>query len=158
MAGTTAFMTVTGKMSGAIKGDVTQRGHAGAILVEELDYAVRSPRDAASGRATGRRIHEPVTVTVSTGKQTPLIFKAATTNEVLQVKIDIFGLDAKGVQSLACSLALTNAEVAEFRLGLQGAAADAGLVDHYSFAFQKIDLTWAKGGVTASDDWGPAVT
>ena len=149
MAGTTAFMTVTGKMSGAIKGDVTQRGHAGAILVEELDYAVRSPRDAASGRATGRRIHEPVAVTVSTGKQTPLIFKAA---------IDGTHRQGNFVVTLACSLALTNAEVAEFRLGLQGAAADAGLVDHYSFAFQKIDLTWAKGGVTASDDWGPAVT
>jgi type VI secretion system secreted protein Hcp len=160
-----AYMKVTGQKQGQIKGDATQKGKEGQIEILDLTYSLISPRDAASGLPTGKRLHKPVTVTARTGRQTPLLFSSASQNEnMTKVEIDVYlptihnGADT-GTTSIGFRIDLVNASVSEFDLNLapeNSLATD--LLDQYSFTFQKITLTWLDGGITATDDWEAPVT
>jgi len=149
-----AYMHVNGQKHGEIKGDVTAKAYEGWMEVEDVSYAVVSPRDIATGQATGKRQHKPLQVTTPTGKHTPLLFDAVVTNETLQVTLEFFltTASAKGSASPAFTIELTNAALAEFDLNEQSGK-DGFLRDRYEFTFQKIELTWAKGGISGSDDW-----
>ena len=43
--------------------------------VAAVYHTVKSPRDAASGQATGKRMHKPITITKEWGASTPLLNK-----------------------------------------------------------------------------------
>jgi type VI secretion system secreted protein Hcp len=148
------YMHVHAQKQGEIKGDVTAKGYEGWIEVDDASYAVVSPRDLATGQASGKRQHKPVSVTTPTGKHTPLLFEAVVTNEILQVTIDFFltTASAKGSGTPAFTIELTNAALAGFDFNEQSGN-DGFLRDRYEFTFQKIELTWAKGGISAGDDW-----
>jgi type VI secretion system secreted protein Hcp len=154
-------MKVTGQSQGAILGGVTQKGKEGMITVNDLTYGLISPRDAASGQATGRRQHQPVQVTVPTGRQTPKLFTAEVNNENLTlVEID-FWLPAAGGgggQALGFVLKLTNAHVSELDVSFESAGNTGELLDQYSFTFQKIELTWTNPLTVAIDDWSSQPT
>src|SRR5580704_16887148 len=57
---TTAYLTLTGKAQGAIKGNVTAKGREGAIALLSGEYELSSPFDATTGLATGKRQHKPI--------------------------------------------------------------------------------------------------
>ena len=150
----TAFMKVTGVKQGQITGDAAEKTHARQIQVTEFSYGVSTPRDAVSGLPTGKRQHRAVLVTTPTGSHTPKLFQAIVTNEALTaVEIDVYMPAKTGVEALALSIKLTNAMISQFDLNDTGVAAAEALSDHYALTFQKIELTWAAGAVTASDDW-----
>jgi len=44
---------------------------AGAL--KQAEYSVKSPRDAASGQASGKRMHKPITITKEWGPATPML-------------------------------------------------------------------------------------
>src|SRR4051812_27559562 len=50
-----AYLWLKSKKQGDIKGSVTQKGREGAIAVHSFHHHIQSPRDAASGQATGKR-------------------------------------------------------------------------------------------------------
>jgi type VI secretion system secreted protein Hcp len=58
-----AYLKLTGKTQGEIKGSNTQKGREDQIMVIGYNHEVVSPRDAASGLPTGKRQHKPLTVT-----------------------------------------------------------------------------------------------
>jgi type VI secretion system secreted protein Hcp len=151
------FLKVTGAKQGQIKGGVTQKGREGTIPVTAFSYGVISPRDSASGLPTGKRQHRPVLVTSPTGPQTPKLFEALVTNEDLTaVELDVYEPNRTGVESLALTIKLTNASQAELDVDEQPSGAAETLADHYSFTFQKIEVTWVPGKIVGSDDWeGP---
>ena len=69
------------------------RGEAGDInAVEE----VKSPRDAASGQATGKRQHQPVAVSKEYDKSSPVLAKSVSSSAAPSSEIAI---DEPGVQS-----------------------------------------------------------
>jgi type VI secretion system secreted protein Hcp len=53
------YITITGQKQGAIKGDVTLKGHEGAILGLALSHEIVSPRDPQSGLPTARGCTNP---------------------------------------------------------------------------------------------------
>ncbi|MBM4377221.1 MAG: type VI secretion system tube protein Hcp, partial [Deltaproteobacteria bacterium] len=76
-----AYLKLTGKTQGEIKGSVTQAGREDSIMVIAYNHEVVSPRDAASGLPTGKRQHKPLTVTKEIDKSTPLLMNVLTNNE-----------------------------------------------------------------------------
>jgi type VI secretion system secreted protein Hcp len=72
-------MTIEGTRQGVFPG-----AKGGAIAGLRFSYAAMSPRDAASGQASGKRQHSPIVVTKMVGAASPQIFQALTTNEVLK--------------------------------------------------------------------------
>ena len=117
------------------------------FVISGYMHQVVSPRDAASGQATGKRQHKPLTITKPIDKATPLLMRAIFTNQTLPaVQISLNGADGKAVATVR----LTNAQVSD--------AIQQGSTQTVSFTYQKITWTWVDGGVTAEDDWEAPVS
>jgi type VI secretion system effector, Hcp1 family len=111
------------------------------IALTGLSHEIISPRDPASGLATGKRQHKPIVFTKQLDSTTPLLLNALVTNETLTSVL--IGLLRNGQQ--VATIKLTNASVADYT--------DHGDTEHWSLTYQKIEWTWVDGGITASDDW-----
>jgi type VI secretion system secreted protein Hcp len=145
------YVTIEGSKQGKFKGDSKRRAHKDQIVGLAFDYEVSAPYDAASGQATGKRQHEPVTITKRWGAATPQLFQALTTNEDLKmVLIEFVQTTAQGTEVVYHTVKLINARVAAIH---QYADADVREAKDVSFTFQKIEISNKSGGTSASDDW-----
>lgn len=157
------YISVRGQKQGAIKGDVTQKGREGTIMGIAYSHEITSPRDVATGLAIGKRVHKPITVRMEWGSQTPLLFNAMVTNENLpEVKMDFYRPQlaaASGVGSEVqfMTITLTNANIASIHYAMDNNKnPDLMKYAEYediSFTYQKITITYTRGGITGQDDW-----
>jgi type VI secretion system secreted protein Hcp len=131
----------------ALDGTITITGqHSGdfgpGLKITGFSHEVVSPRDPATGLATGRRQHKPFTITKELDASSPLLLNSLYTNETLTSVL--IGLLRPSGQTMA-TVKLTNAQVSD--------DVQNGNTETISFTYQKIDWTWTDSGVTASDDW-----
>ena len=105
--------------------------------------ALVSPRDAASGLPTGKRMHKPMTITVDQGAATPLLSQALKRNDV----VTSFTLSFTPVATGGMTHTFTIRDVQGTKL------APSAEYSEVSFTYQKITWTWVEGGKTATDDW-----
>jgi type VI secretion system secreted protein Hcp len=152
------YLTIVGQKQGAFNGGVTEKGHENSILVHAFDVQIASPHDPTTGAASGRRQHQPVLILKEIDKSSPLLWNALVTNETLTTwLLKFFTASATGVNQLLYSITLTNASIASMDESMldNGVPANATLPlrEQITFTYQKIQWTWAEGGVTASDDW-----
>lgn len=153
-----AFLTLKGKKQGQIKGSVTQKGREGSIAVYSYNLEIISPRDAASGLPTGKRQHRPIHITKEIDKSTPLLFSVLVNNESLtEVIIKFFAPIATGTEKQIYTVKLTNANIASFTQNMELNKTDPGsklpVLEEISFTYEKIEITWEDGVITASDNW-----
>ena len=78
-----AYLKLKGQKQGDIKGSVTQKGREGKIAVIAAEHQIVSPRDPASGLATGKRQHQPFVLTKELDAATPLLHTLQTNNEAI---------------------------------------------------------------------------
>jgi len=131
-------MAVTGHSGTVFKGDDFATGKNAIGLINVLGYSAEivSPRDAATGQATGKRIWKPVVVTHLMGGSSPEFFAAAATNENLKsVVISFFHTTNHGQEVLYYRVTLTNANVSDVR----DYTAGGDVLEDDSFTFQKIE-------------------
>ena len=147
-------VTIKSIASGEIKGDLSDDS------IEALAYQheIVSPRDAASGLATGRRQHKPLTIVKSIDKTTPLLYKMIATNDTGDVTLKFWRKDPKtGLQAHYYTIELKNATISNIRNWKPNtrdlSAERAGDLEEISFTYQKITWTYVDGGVTHSDPW-----
>lgn len=152
------YVKIKGQKQGDIKGGVTQHLYEDQIGGLFLSQEVVSPRDAASGLPTGKRLHKPLLLRKGWDKATPLLFQALVDNENLtSVEIRFVGPTSTGVEQVTHKIKLTNANIAS----IQRYTASVDLANEYetyeledvSFTYQRIELTSEPGNVTASDDF-----
>ncbi len=111
-----------------------------------VSHEIVSPRDPASGLATGKRMHKPITITAAFDASTPRLIQALVNNENLKtVTINFTPAGTKGA-----TIVLTNASVSQYD--------QTGETVSFQFTYQKITWTWVDGGITASDDWEAPVS
>lgn len=137
------YVSITGVKQGPFKGEVTKKGFEGKIAGLNFDYAVLSPRDPASGMATGKRVHKPIKIKKVWGASSTQLFTALTTNEALTaVVIDFFSIDPTGMMVLDHSFKLTNAFVTSIEHNSEtlGALATVPPMETVEFVFQQIEL------------------
>jgi type VI protein secretion system component Hcp len=133
MAAVNAHMTVKGVKQGSIKGDA----------MSENIPLVSVVRDTATGMSAGKRTHSTITVTKKLDKTSPNLATAASSAEMLSVVITFEG--GSGDTKTAQRIVLTNAIVSSIRR--------SGENEQITFDYQAIEVTYAKGGKTAKDDW-----
>jgi type VI secretion system secreted protein Hcp len=153
---TSIFVAAKGKKLGALKGESTRKGTEHQFAALSLDYELSSPRDLATGQATGKRRHSPVSIVKEWGAASPQLFQALVGNEVLEaVDIDCHGTLEDGKTAIVHKLKLSNASVASI---LQSGGGDAGPreLETVAFTFGKIEQLTPDGAVLASDSWGAA--
>ena len=148
------FMNAKGQKTGDFLGDSTQKGHEKDTVLLAYSYELASPRDAASGQATGRRIHKPVKVTKVLGSSSPQYLNALATNENLTtVVINFFKTSRNGASTNYYRVTLTDANLVDIS---QHSISGGDVTEDYSFTFRKIqqdDLVHNKSWV---DDWAAA--
>ena len=156
---TAIFVAVKGKTQGFFKGEGgrdADKHDKQQFAALALDYQVKSPRDSATGQASGKRQHLPLSVVKEWGAATPQLFQALVTNEVLEtVDIDCYGHSAEGKEAIAHRVKLSNAHVVSIQqVGGTKAASHPGLreLETVAFAFEKIEHQSPDGAVLASDD------
>ena len=154
----TGYLWIKGQKTGEIRGDVMQKGHDGWNSVLSMEYGISSPTDIATGMASGRRAHQPISFTLKWSKATPLLLGALTSNEILSmVQFQRWqpDPDGSGAEFNTDTLQLTNARIASLKIVDQ--KADDGKLDTVvivTMAYQKLNLMHQSGGISADDNWG----
>lgn len=160
-AQSTVYAKIKGQKQGQFKGGVTRKGQEGAISVLACSHEIVSPRDNASGMATGKRQHRPIVITMELDKATPLFYNAMSTNENLsEVTLDFWGPNKNGLgtETQFYTIKLTNASIVSIKFNKHNQLdpAQRGMPDtvEVSLGYQKIEWTWKDGGITGMDSWG----
>lgn len=150
------FATIDSQQTGRIPGGVTQKGREGTIEVLSIDHEIVSPRDPATGQATGKRQHKPMSLHVKLDKSAPRLFQAMVTNDTLS-KVSLRGYvpSQNGVEVQHFMVELTNAQISRIAMSSVTHASGAPEKDtiELELVYQKITWTWTDGGITAEDDW-----
>jgi type VI secretion system secreted protein Hcp len=154
-----------GQKQGAIAGSVTQKGREKTIEVIGSSYSLISPRDAASGMPTGKRMHKPYVIVQELDIAVPLLFNALVNNENITTwKLDYYASQIGNDRTTATateqnyfSVELVNASIASIDMRQHNnKVPDLMKFKEYleiAYVFQKITWTWIKGGITSGDDW-----
>ncbi|MDR7088715.1 MULTISPECIES: type VI secretion system tube protein Hcp [Cellvibrio] len=79
--------TVTGLAAGTYQVQVCDKNGAAVISSTALSHSIKSPRDAASGLATGKRQHKPMIITQQLDKSSPQLFSLVVTEPGSSVTI-----------------------------------------------------------------------
>ncbi|MEO5685246.1 MAG: type VI secretion system tube protein TssD [Chitinophagaceae bacterium] len=156
-----AFLKITGQKQGAIKGSVTQKGREGKIMVIAANHELVSPRDPASGMATGKRRHHPFIITKELDKSSPLLYQAMVTNEMItDWELQFWtaaATKAAGTEKQHYTVRLKNANISAIRFIMPNnkipELVKLNEYEELEFIYETIEWTWTDGGITATDTW-----
>lgn len=162
----TIYVAIKGTKQGQFKGEAPQPNLVDKIMAHKFLYEVSSPRDIASGQASGKRQHKPMVIVKEWGAASPQLFQALVTNELLpEVLVDFVGVDQRtGQEMLTHRIRLTNAMVTNILHTMEepvsgakhGVALNRPHLEEISFIFQRIELEDLIGKTVVSDDFrGP---
>ena len=158
-----SYLQLKGQIQGDIKGSVTQKGREGKIMVIAFNHEVQSPRDVATGQATGKRMHKPFVITKEIDKSSPLLYTALVNNEnITSWELQCFAASNRGVEVNNYTVRLTNANIIDIRSIMLNNKVPENvkmpLMEEVGFVYEKIEWTWVDGGITATDDWSSPIT
>ena len=158
------YVSIEGTKQGKFKGESPRDKWKEKFPALSYSHQIQSPRDIATGQASGKRQHGPITVTKEWGASSPQIFQALVTNEVLKsVLFEFIHTTPDGSEEVYQTVKLTNATVCSVQY-LTGtgesaesakttAAYDTHELEQVSFTYQKIEMEHLPGKTSASDDW-----
>jgi type VI secretion system secreted protein Hcp len=158
------YVSIEGTKQGKFKGESPREQWKEKFPGLSYSHQIQSPRDVATGQASGKRQHGPITVTKEWGPSSPQIFQALVTNEVLKsVLFEFIHTTPDGAEEVYQTIKLTNATVcsAQYLTGTGESAGSAKTQSTYdtheleqiSFTYQKIEMEHLPGKTSASDDW-----
>ena len=131
-----AYMTIKGAKQGSITGD------AASGQIRLVKVVRESP--TSTGMPTGRRAHSTITIWKEIDRASPKLDMAASSKETLSEVVITFTGGAAGAKT-AQKIVLTNATILSIR--------QSGGNEQITLDYQTIEVTYAKGGKTAMDDW-----
>ena len=110
------MISTEGTKQGKFKGESTRNKFTDRSELAGYLMEVTTPRDAATGQATGKKIFQPVVLLKASGGSSPQYLQALSQNELLKkVVIDFYKADAMGVEVNYYSVTLENVSVAGFK-------------------------------------------
>ena len=158
-----AYLKIKGQKSGQVKGSVTQKGREDTIMVHAYTHEVVTPRDAASGLPTGKRMHKPLTITKEIDKASPILYNILVNNEnITEFELKFWKPQIKAAAGVGSevhfyTIKLTNANISQMNEYILDNKIPANMpippMETVSFTYQKIEWTWVDGAITANDDW-----
>ncbi len=158
-----AYLNLTGNKQGDIKGSCTQKGREGKIQVIAVSHDIISPRDAASGLPSGKRMHKPIVLTKELDKSSPLLYNVLVNNEnISKWELQFWTPQnnrgaGSGQETQHYTIKLTDATIASISYKMANIKhPDLMKFSEYeevAFTYRKIEWTWNEGGITSGDDW-----
>ncbi len=156
------FLTITAEKQGQIKGTILQKGKEGMIAVYAFHHEIISPRDTASGLATGKRVHKPITITKEVDMSSAKLLSALVSNERLKkVGINFWKPGSMGKPGGGAfeinyyRITLTNAFISNISQDRPATAGmNAPVWERVELVYEKIEWEYLEGSqLTAGDDW-----
>jgi type VI secretion system secreted protein Hcp len=151
------YVTVEGVKFGKFSEETSLTAGKGKIAGLAFHYTIQSPRDVATGHASGKRQHQPISFVKEWGAATPQFFQAAVSNEVLKsVLFEFVNINNNGEEYIFHTIKLTNANVSEIEQYIElddDQPPATRPLEKISLTFQKIEIENKDGKTTAADDW-----
>lgn len=151
--GETVYLRVDG-----IPGEETAKGFVGTMQVFAFTHEIVSPRDPATGLATGRRQHQPIRCVVQQGLSLPLLAQALAENKVIP-KVDVSFLkpNIEGIDTVYFKYTLTNATISSIRPWMpnvkDSSTTNFGAQVEVAFTYQTIQWNSVTGAKVFEDSW-----
>jgi type VI secretion system secreted protein Hcp len=154
----TAYLKVTGKSQGEIKGDCPQGGDKkDRILIYAVDHAVEIPKDTHTGLPTGQRIHKPLVITKHKDQSSPKLFKSCCTGEQVELELDFYRIKPDGTEEKYFTIKVEEGIIVELREFTPTTFLPENKPYHdmeeVSFTYSKITWTYNDGNIEFVDDW-----
>jgi type VI secretion system secreted protein Hcp len=133
-----AYLAVTSRRQGAVRGEAQVPGHADEINVIGWRWGMTAPSSALSASTTGRRVHQALLVEKHIDRSSVPLMTALCNNDVLRtVKLAL--RKAGTGQDDYFEMELSDVRV----IGLDmEAAQDGSLFETVKFTYQRISLTY----------------
>jgi len=152
------FVTIVTQGGTRLSEETVRGGQQGKIEGIKFLYQVGSPRDLATGQATGRRQHSPITFTKEWDAASPQLVQAAVTNEVLRsVTFEFVKTNPTGKEIIYETITLTNATVASIKRYIATPTGseqpDQRALEDVTLTFQKIEIKNTVAGTASMDTW-----
>jgi type VI secretion system secreted protein Hcp len=160
-----AYLKLSGEVIGKDTGPVRDRNDDknGSIALIAVEHSIVSPRDLATGMASGKRQHSPITLTKETDRTSPLFYRLISRNEVIpKAEIFFFGLGTQGGlttgrETNLYTITLTKAFVSNIVFGgrIDEAAKERDrlpLTERISFVYDSILWEWKETPTTEAHD------
>jgi type VI secretion system secreted protein Hcp len=164
-----AYLKLEGQKTGKITGPVRDRDDKkdGSIALLGVEHGIVSPRDAATGMASGKRQHLPITVTKEADHTSPFFYEFIARNELINtVEIFFFGSSGQpglslGRETMQYKITLTKAWVSrvEFAGHPESAAPENNrfkLTERISLVYDLILWEWSSPKTSAVDNFSSA--
>jgi type VI secretion system secreted protein Hcp len=162
-----AYMKCKFNKQGASKGESPKKDRKDWISVLAFNFEVQSPRDAATGQASGKRQYKPVRFLKEWGAASPQLMTACARNETLDtVNFEFITHTGAGAETVYYTITLTNATVSAVAMftgeetGAEGAGSSKHTKDVDTLELERISLTFSKieanatlAKTTFMDDW-----
>ena len=158
-------MAITGFMSLEIDGNqlegesvVASMDRQGMTMIRSFDHKVTVPYDAATGRASGKRLHGPFIVVKDIDSISPLICQAMCNNMPVSMTLKLFRPSQDtGAEEHYYTILLEDGSVSGIAPYLPMAAeegtAHLPALEKVSFSYKRISWTEETKGATHVDDW-----
>jgi type VI secretion system secreted protein Hcp len=152
------YVSVEATKQGKFKGESVRDQWKEKIPGLALNWEIKSPRDIASGQASGKRQHYPVTFVKEWGASSPQFMQAVCTNEVLKkVLFEFIRTNANGEEQIHHTIELTNATVSNLKAFISMTKheerSDVHELEEISLTYQKVHMENTLGKTSAIDDW-----
>lgn len=153
-----AYLNLVGETQGHVDGSVTQAGRENSIMVFDVRHGVTSPRDAASGLATGHLHHAPIVVTKEVDRSSPLLHAILTNNEnIAEWRLDFWRPSRSGKEFQFYTIELVDASIVSMELEMLNNKIPENIrlpeMERIAFAYQQITWTYQDGGITHTAQW-----
>ncbi|HSU26838.1 MAG TPA: type VI secretion system tube protein Hcp [Chitinophagaceae bacterium] len=149
-SGQRVFVSLVGNTQGAFLGE----NGTNRMEVTGFEMEGNSPRDMATGQATGRRQLLPVSFQKALGAASMQFFKAYKSNEHLTtVTFEIYEPNPTGDGTIvmAYKIVLNNASISNFKQSFT--EGQKGFMDAIKLVYQSVNISYTNGGWFESDTW-----
>ena len=145
------LMSAEGVQQGQFKGEPVATGQLNKIGVTALTIETNSPRDAATGQASGKATRRPIIINKLLGASSLQFYQALLKNEVLKTVSFEFYETSSGTPKLSYTIKLTNARVSNFKQAINSDSELKGLREEVQLVYQKMEITDASGFIISDD-------
>jgi type VI secretion system secreted protein Hcp len=152
------YLSLTGTKQGKLKGESPLTGWQEKIQFISFNYEIKSPRDVATGQASGKRQHSAITITKEWGAASPQLFQAIVKDEIFtEVLFEFVKTNPNGEKSVYYTIKLIGGSISDYKAYVGtaklGESSDTYDLEDVSFTFEKIELVVKDEKTAGSDSW-----
>lgn len=153
-----AYLFMTDHQGHDIKSAVKIKGREGSAEIHSFSYGVDVPSDANSGVLMGVREHQQVVLGKNFDAASPILFNICCKGITLQkLRLEWFRINPQGKEQNYFSHHFSQVNIVSYRQHMPHVKNQAnkhyGHQEEIALRFQKIELVYPDGNISASDDW-----